>query len=632
MTSMKTPISISDIRPDASLYSPEAAASLYVDHPEGLPTLDRNSLIVGPIGSGKTIMLKALYAKWSIRAELTPIYVDISRWTAQIAGETYGSDRISPRSGVVLQAMSLAVVLGLLESIDAFTATSSFPSLWTLFEEAFETSDPFSIRTLAKRNVKNALITGEQLSPHLPTVFTVGNTLGADVSRMNGSKLVLLVDQIDQQISSMFFSPTASLLRRSSDYISVLAMRPCPTAPDPEEIPLDITAGDSYRIIQLGRSASGSIPHSFVRQFIQALPLVEPFRAEIEDRAALIGNLMWPSLRFAINTITQYVRLRIVNTPPDQSWYQSIREIAANYEDIVQDGLRAWCANPRTMVKDWRRRIIAKRGSHPVPLGRSILSFSRRSDLFGEIKSKSSQHLIRIAVKKGILLMGAQEHYIPGTVPTVCEMAPLLLVNDPNVDLERFDPAPVTVDIAEETLEKWTRTYTLPSRTHKRIFVSYWMSDPKQDEREGSLVEIVTKKFGSAVEITTGRLIGSPRWSPEIIANISKVDLVLCDLSVPRRDIFVEYGVAIGQHIPLIQCFANPAKESGFPGWVKNRQNQYFAASAMLNRRFETSVAAFLQNKPDAKGSWKRDSAGRTLDSPRDPRNIVVIGPSTLVQ
>jgi hypothetical protein len=320
----RTPFSLSDIRPDASLYSPEAAALLYVDHPEGLPTLDRNSLIVGPIGSGKTIMLKSLYAKWSSRTELAPVYVDISRWTAQIAGETYGSERISPRSGAILQAMSLAVILGLCESIDAFKEADKFPELWSLFEEVFESSDPDTIRKAAKRSVKDALVTGKPLSPYTPSVFTVANTLGAEVSRKRGSKLVLLVDQIDQQISSMFFPPTATLLRRSSDYISVLAMRPCPTAPDPEEIPTDITAGDSYRIIQLGRNPSGAIPHSFVRQFIQALPLVDPYKTEIESRAALIGSLMWPSLRFAINTIRQYVRLRIVDISPDESWYQSI--------------------------------------------------------------------------------------------------------------------------------------------------------------------------------------------------------------------------------------------------------------------------------------------------------------------
>jgi hypothetical protein len=279
------------------------------------------------------------------------------------------------------------------------------------------------------------------------------------------------------------------------------------------------------------------------------------------------------------------------------------------------------------MLKEWRRRIIAKRGGQNVPLGRSILSFSKRADLFADIKTKSSQNLIRIAVKKGILLVATQEHYIPGTIPTICEMAPLLLVNDPNVDLERFDPNPVLVDIPEETLEKWSKSFPSLSRLHKRIFVSYWMSDPTKGDEESSLVEVVTKKFGTSVEITTGRLIGSPRWSPAIIANISKVDLVLCDLTTPRRDVFVEYGVAIGQHIPLIQCFVNPAKESVFPLWVKNRQNQYFAATATLNRKFETSVAAFLENKPDAKGSWRRDSAGRTLDALRDPRNLLMIGP-----
>lgn len=617
----------SDIRADASLYSHEDAASLYVAHPEGLPGLERNSLIVGPIGSGKTIMLKALYSEWLNSKSLRPIYVDVLRWTAQVAGETetYNSERLSPRGRVILDAMSLAIILGVCESSGVFQQPNVFKNLWPVFAPSFNTQDPDAIRALAQKSIREALIAGKDLPTYIPSVFTVATTIGTCVRSEQNKTLVLLVDQIDQ-VSSLFFEPIASLLRRSSEYISVLATRPCATAPEPEVFPSDVTSGDSYRTIQLGRSLEGKIPHPFVLNFIKALPLQPPYKSEIEERADLIANLMWPSLRFAVSTIHEFLRLRSSGRTADEAWYQSVKEIARNYEDIVQDGLRAWCNNPKTMLKDWRRRVINKRGGSPAPLGRANLQFQRAS-LFGDIGGKPAQHLIRVAVKKGILLMGPEEHYVPGVIPTVCEIAPLLLVNDPDVDLTRFDPNVITVEITHETLERWSRSFAgVPKRTAKRIFVSYWMSDPEQFG-ESPLARIVRARFGNAVEVTTGALMGSPRWSPEIIDKISKVDLVLCDLSVARRDIFVEYGVAIGKHIPVIQCISDSSRDAEFPSWVNNRQNQYFATDDAANERFETSISAVLENVPDPKSLWKRDSLGRNLEAQADIKGILVLGP-----
>jgi hypothetical protein len=617
----------SDIRADASLYTHEDAASLYVAHPEGLPGLERNSLIVGPIGSGKTIMLKALYAEWSNSKTLRPIYVDVLRWTSQVAGETetYDSERLSPRGRIILDAMSLAIILGICESSGVFQQPNIYKSLWPVFGPSFGTQDPAGIRESAQKSIREALIAGKALPPYLPSVFAVATTLGSCVRSEQSKTLVLLVDQIDQ-VSSLFFEPIASLLRRSSEYVSVLATRPCATAPEAEVFPSDVTSGDSYRTIQLGRSLEGIIPHSFVLNFIKALPLQPPFKSEIEERAELIANVMWPSLRFAVSTIHEFVRLRASGRTADQAWYQSVKEIARNYEDLVQDGLRAWCSNPKTMLKDWRRRVINKRGGSPAPIGRANLQFQRRG-LFGDIGGKAAQHLIRVALKKGVLLMGPEEHYVPGVIPPVCEIAPLLLVNDPDVELATFDPGVVTIEITHETLERWSKSFGgIPKRTSKRIFVSYWMSDP-QRFGESPLAQIVQARFGNSIDVVTGALTGSPRWSPEIIEKISKVDLVLCDLSVARRDIFFEYGVAIGKHIPVIQCVSSSLRDAEFPSWVANRQNQYFALDEAANERLATSVSAVLENVPDPKSLWKRDSLGRNLEAQADIRTILVLGP-----
>ena len=233
--------SLTDIRPDAIHYTPAIAESLYVTHPSGLPTPDRNSLVVGPLGSGKTIMLKALLAKWTQLSQLRPIYVDLLRWTSQLAGETetYSSDRLSPRGRAILGGMSLAINVALCESLGAFDTPTDFPSSWRLFDEALGTSDPAAIRNRAKAAIREALLTGRELPATLPSTFTMASALGADTRSRHGSLLVLMIDQIDQ-VSAPFFSPVATLLRRSADFVSILATRPCATAPEPEEIPPDI--------------------------------------------------------------------------------------------------------------------------------------------------------------------------------------------------------------------------------------------------------------------------------------------------------------------------------------------------------------------------------------------------------
>jgi hypothetical protein len=259
-------------------------------------------------------------------------------------------------------------------------------------------------------------------------------------------------------------------------------------------------------------------------------------------------------------------------------------------------------------------------------MGRAILSFAK-ADLFTAIQSGAAQKLLRMALKKGVLLVHSDDHYVPGTLPNRCEIAPLLLVNDPSVDLEHFDPQPVVLEIQERIVVKWSKPY-MPAARVKRVFISYWMSNPSQ-AGVSRLTEVVQRRFGSFLEITTGVLSGSPRWSPEIIAKISSVDLVLCDLTVPRRDVFVEYGVAIGKHIPLVQCIEARQKAGSIPSWLVARQFQYYADQDLDTERFHTSVAALLDNDPDAKTAWKRDSIGRTLEQPVDIRTILFISPAT---
>ena len=105
---------------------------------------------------------------------------------------------------------------------------------------------------------------------------------------------------------------------------------------------------------------------------------------------------------------------------------------------------------------------------------------------------------------------------------------------------------------------------------------------------------------------------------------IKKADLVLCDLSVPRKDIFVEYGVAISANKPVIQCVSKKQKTTGFPQWIMNLQNQFFDGSSEELENFFTSISVFLEQ--DLKKGWKRDSQGRNIEAAPDLKKIFILG------
>ena len=609
-----------DLLTEADGYTHKQAALLYVHHLEGLPTLEKNCLLVGPLGSGKTIMLKAIYSKYETSNSIFPVFVELSRWMSLISGEThtYTQDHISPRGTALLDAMSLSIILGLCVSAGALNEDNHFPELWSLFPSEITSLPHAERQSFITRSIKNTLTTGDPFSMDLPSVHAVACALGRDTRQKDGRKLVILVDQIDQ-VASQFFPPLANLLKRSGDYISILATRPCPTAPDAEVTPSDVISGDSYGVLHLGRSSKGEIPYGFVRDFIHALPLDEAFREAIADRSTLIGNFMWPSLRSAISVIVRYKLFRSQGVAADEAWYKSLIDTAKGYEALLKDGLRAW-GSPTSMLKDWRDRIFKERAQ----IGRSY--FVLPTDLVGDVKGKGPQRLLRMLLKNGVFLLGPEEQYTPGSIPRVCEVAPLLLVNTPRVDLDHFVTQPATIVITQKAMDKWCQTTGgFPTQRRKSVFVS--CKGAQDPDKKTPLQEIIERKFKSSIEVVTGALPGSPPWSPRILEMISRSDLMLCDLSVPRRNVFVEYGIAIGAHIPVIQCRSTESTDR-YPAWITSRQVQTYRTDLKENYKLENSVSYSLNSETDLKSSWRRDSTGKKLDVAAKRNVVAFIAPT----
>ncbi|HXQ37431.1 MAG TPA: ATP-binding protein [Anaerolineales bacterium] len=122
---------------EAEHYHISEIADIYRPHPEGLPSIVRNCLVIGYPGVGKTMILKKLCFDLNQNGNLLPIYIQIEPWVALVAGETtYPTEtRQTPREKQLLTCTSILLALGIIDRLQKHadysivrSATSMFPS------------------------------------------------------------------------------------------------------------------------------------------------------------------------------------------------------------------------------------------------------------------------------------------------------------------------------------------------------------------------------------------------------------------------------------------------------------------------------------------------------------------------
>lgn len=616
------------IKLDASLYDLEQAEQLYVEHPEGFPEPERNALIVGAMGSGKTMMLRALQARWA-QPDSTDkgLYIDLSHWVSSIASDTspLTGAGLSPRTQNLRSALELTIAYALASEAGVFRDPEAFPETFTEFSDATVGAGASAVRVGVKRAIRETVLRDAQVDVAYPKPYFVASAIGRDVQGREGRRAVFLIDQVDQ-VSAAYFEPISSLLRRSANHVTYVATRPCPTAPDREELPEDVIEGDAFDQFLLGRTREGLLPEAFLGKVLEGLPLESQSRSELLARAELLGNLTWPSLRAAISVAIGYVKGRRTGRTVDQAWYEALTGVAEDYEKIVNSTAAAYCQNPKRLLGDWRDMTYTSRGGKKVtPLGRTELILPQ-IPIYDAEQPSGGEKLFRILIKRGTLLLGDRGNYKLGALPGRCEVHPLLLVNDSRFDPAAFAPDPTKVEVPQKRLRAWAKTGGRRRKSSKDVFVSYWMSSPRS-ERESLLAEHVRKEFGASLTVRTGRLQGSPRWSPEIMNRIKKADILLCDLTTPRPDVFVEYGVGVGAKKPIIQVTMDENGSSVLPAWCRARQFQFYEEEGGLTTDLTRSIAGSLDVEPSAIERWVRDSSGRSIEGNPTLDQVAYVGP-----
>ncbi len=592
------------IHHDAGRYSPAAAAERYVLPPTGMPSPDQNYLIIGPRGAGKTIMLKTMFSRWSARGDLLPAYIELDRWIQGCASEVGREEEsVTPRVRVMTDCLRLATAMGLIHGVakaaealigqdlatQIVVPALQYSNLSTNVEEAVG-----SVRKTIRRCITGS-DSGAPEPPHIPAVAEI---LGEQARAVGGRELVLLVDQIDQAPSRVF-GPVISLLRRHTHCIAILATRPCPTAPQPAFLPGDCVAGDSYQAWNLDRESLGDPWQRFLGEVLAKLPL-DGVQSRLQESVGVLANLTWPSLRSAIRIAKATARMAPASSF-DVAWQQALADEAASHENLVESALSAWC-DPHAVLRDWRKRAV-KNAEAPEDIrsGKvSIRAFTRlklQADVLFEVAPTPASRLIRVALQAGVLSPTRDAPYVLDHIPRRLEVSPLLFYPIlPGVPTTARTTQAVW-DTTKEQLKPLMRAGFAPKAPRlKRLFVSHWMSDWGGDSPE--LFASLSNALHGVIDVRTGASVDG-NLSTTILSQLKECDAVVCDFGTPRREVYVEYGWAIGNEMPVLHVVVDEDCIERLPHWLahltvrpygRETEREALAARvrALLSRRLST--------------------------------------------
>lgn len=605
----------------------DVAANRYVPHPGGLPQPTEHWLLLGPRGAGKTIMLKALYTEWKAEPGLLPVYIELQPSIAKIAGELplYSHEPLSPRDRTMLDCMSLAVSAALVTSVAAALRPESTIDALKLFPWHPPTGTVEMWTRIAHEKLREALVSGTSFASETPPVYVVASTLGDSVRHETQRTLVLLVDQIDQ-VPSPVFQPIVSLLRRTSSYTTIMASRPCPTAPEEAVMPRDVIAGETYQVLSIGRELDIELRQSLITSVLEKLPFQDISKEKLLNQSRTLAALTWPSLRLAIQICQTYEQGLLLGAS-STAWHDAIVEVSNRYEDVVKDVLRAWCANPSQVLREWRKTALKPVGSSADHIIRATLHLLKR-DLFTSMDEDAAA-FFRVALKHGILFPGTRERYVLDHLPESFEIGPLLLVTD-TTRLSPDKPEEfVECEVRQTDLKRWVKPSQPREIRTKRIFVSYWMSDPHNETSE--VYDILRERLLDTVTLVTGELHGSPQFSPKILQKVGSCNLVLCDLSTLNRNVFVEYGWAVGLYTPVLQVAKEKDDNRNLPDWLTARQFQFYETEEQ-KQKLSASIIRLLNEPADRIQRWMYEPPSTDMQFRPKPTIMMLLGPEPLIE
>ncbi len=614
----------------AEHYNITEAHKLFEMHPEGLPQIARNCLLVGEPGVGKTMVLKELCYQFQKRKDIRPIYIDLAPWLSKATSEmpyTSSTER-SFSENDLLQAANFVLSLALVQSSFKFSNDG-----FDLIEEAVQLfpSQPKSKETFNKwvieqtRFIKPTLEDGAPIpleAALIPDVYDVANAIGVK-SKESGKTILFLLDQIDKvAIRPAFFKKITQLLQRSR-FLVVLATRPCPCAPEESSFVSRITEAVDYDVHWLGRDHRSKKWTDFIERIIQHNTF---FEEEVKQiclaNLEVLAFLTSPSIRHLLEfckEINGRVRDKVNN---EKAFNDSFTAFIDERQRMAKAIMSSWAEKPDQIARYLADRANDVRKKKGLGFGPASMTITSKGHL---ILPEKFQKFLRFCTFEGIF---TPVKPIFDDVLEPLEIKPFLLLSTQSPSSFALDNDLYEVQLDFTTLKKFIDGKKYPKRPRlRKIFVSYWMSSPGEPEY---LLSRLEKKSLGRFKILTGKDIphGRPSWITGIKNRIRQSSLVVLDLTVARREIFVELGWAIGFNKPVIFVMKTKQKLNSYPSWLQANQVMTFETDTDVDLLI-AEILEFLRNRRSDRISRWRDSPGNEkLDYEPEPAVLTFLGPS----
>jgi hypothetical protein len=623
-----------EISDDAAYYTAADAERLFVLPSTALPRSHGHSVVFGPRGAGKTHLLKTLLARWSREPQFLPLYIELGeeQWIASIAGEVEldSTAPLSPRDRAMVECMWLALCHSIASRcFDRLPADALLPVL-SRVTPGIDSLGSWSDRIHSR--IQELLKRGRGAVAGRDDTSAIAHRLGIELSRVSGQRLLILMDQIDRMAGPLL-EPILSLLQKASGYSFVLASRPCPAAPAPTPVPQGVGGGDNYKVFAVGREGDLRKQAEIIEELYDRLgqagrgasAWAERTSRELRPRIGLIAALTWPTLRDAVSLFIDYESRRASGNTEGEAFAAAIKHVQRECQANAEDHISAWCENPRGLIESWRKRVATETRNEAV---RAQVKLIRTRIDVGV--PAPAERFLRVALKSGVLTSPDSAAYLGDRIPDIYEIPPLLTVPEGVVPSPRSLDRTVIWEVLPDEIAIWAkRGAGRQNHGPRTAFVSVHTGSPERRGAVGDsrLFRALEDGIGGDVLLRSQDDLGPSIVATELRDMIRTSGLVVCDLTVPRREIFLEYGWAIGFFKQVVQVTESRASTHIAP-WARVL-NTFHYGNDSDRRTLCRSVVGALNSPSEPTRTWRASPDGSAIDVFAHSENVTFAGTST---
>ncbi|MDG7030082.1 MAG: hypothetical protein JRN38_07580, partial [Nitrososphaerota archaeon] len=343
-----------------------------------------------------------------------------------------------------------------------------------------------------------------------------------------------------------------------------------------------------------------------------------------------------------VRPIIELARFLVKDLPairnPDEAFLESLRKVIVQEKEHAEDTFASMGADPRQVLKEWR--VIVAKGIDEKG-GRSRLVGFRPYSKTSLSLRNSSDRFLRESIRSGVLF--SPDPWMPDELSSEFIISSFLSTDDAIAfrdGLRNFDGEVSYSPVHFKQIDRWARPRAGGRRKQemklRSIFLSHWQSKPSEPER--LLAALKSEGVTRFANIVVGKPHGSPQFSEDIFDRVKESDMVVADVSTPRRDIFVEVGWAIARFIPVLFVTEKNSGHSNVPDWLSERQIQRWTSPegmASIVKYIGTTLDALPGTGSSAMRIQTWRLAAHNLDNMDripDPKKVAVFHPLSMKQ